>query len=123
MLEILQARDYKKYIPIIEKLNIDDDLISVVEAVDKNEVLGYGIYRFEDAKLIIEDVECNDDFYLLDGIIRSILYLAMSNGIDSAVFNVSGKYKTDCQKIINTSQNCIESISTFMNNCKNCNKK
>ena len=45
MLEILQARSFKNYSSIFEELKISDEIVSVVEAVDRNEVIGFS-YNF-----------------------------------------------------------------------------
>lgn len=120
MLEIVQAKDYKNYSNLFEKLKIADEIVSVVEALDKNQVIGYGIYHFNDKEVILDYVDSNNDNYLYDGIVRSILYLAMTNNINRALFNILDTETIKKLGFINENNNCIENITEFMDKCKNC---
>lgn len=121
MLEIVQAKDYKKYSELFEKLKIEDEIISVVEAMDNKNVIGCGIYHFDDKSVIIDYIDSGDDLQLYDGIVRSILFLAMNNGINSAVFNIDDYSSLIKLKFINGKDKFINNINNFMNNCKKCN--
>ena len=79
MLEILQARDYKKYSSIFDEIGFEDEIISVAEAVDNGNIIGFGIYHFDDEYVIVDYVDSNDDTDIFDGIVRSILFLASYN--------------------------------------------
>jgi len=120
MLEIVQAKDYKNYYNLFEKLKIADEIVSVVEALDKNQVIGYGIYHYNDKEVILDYVDSNNDNYLYDGIVRSILYLAMTNNINRALFNILDTETIKKLGFINENNNCIENITEFMDKCKNC---
>ncbi|MFA5658904.1 MAG: hypothetical protein WC900_06430 [Oscillospiraceae bacterium] len=122
MLEIKQTRNISNYEKILDKLGIRNQAASVVEAYDKNEITGFGIYRFENGKVIIEHAESGDDLYLFDGIIRSMLFIAMTSGIEEAVFNLSCNELLLRLGFVKDNEKCIYSISDFMNNCKNCGK-
>lgn len=122
MLEILQAKDYKNYYGLFDKLGISDEIVSVVEAMDKDNVIGFGIYHFAEKSVAIDYVESNGDLYLYDGIVRSILFLALTNNIDSAVFNMQDKTEAIRLGLIAENDNTLTSIDYFMNNCKNCKK-
>lgn len=122
MLEIIQARDFKKYSSLIEGLKLSDEIISIVEAIDKGQAIGCGIYHYGEKMVIIDYIDSHDDKYLYDGIIRTILFLAMSNGINSAEFNIAEKTILKDLKFVNNNDYYIQSIAEFMNNCKNCKK-
>ena len=122
MLEIVQAHDFKKYQEIIKTLDIADEIISIVEALDKNEVIGFGIYHYNSDKVIIDFVESYEDKYLYDGIVRSILFLAITNNINCAEFKVVKNQVLIELGFVNENDNYIQNISDFMDKCKNCKK-
>ena len=92
-----------------------DEIVSVVEAVDRNEVIGFGIYHFNDENVVIDYVESNNDEYLYDGIVRSILFLAINNNIDNAIFNIQNTNVLKNLGFISESSNCLQNITEFMN--------
>lgn len=125
MLEILQARNKEKYKDRISELNLDFDLSFVVEATDEDSLLGFGIYHFgidEDYNPVVEIdyVFYNSDILLLDGIVRSILFLAMMKQIDKAKFNLA--QTDDLLKLgfVQNNYNYLDSIAKFMSKCKSC---
>lgn len=125
MLEILQARNKEKYKDRISELNLDFDLSFVVEATDEGSSLGFGIYHFgidEDYNPVVEIdyVFYNSDILLLDGIVRSILFLAMMKQIDKAKFNLT--QTDDLLKLgfVQNNYNYLDSIEKFMSKCKSC---
>lgn len=122
MLEIIQAKDFTPYYSLIEKLNIDDDIISVAEAFDYGNVIGYGIYHYKDDYVIINYIDSKDDLCLYDGIVRSILFLAFNNGINKAIFTLDDTSFIEKLKFVNNGQKCINNIDKILSNCKNCKK-
>ena len=122
MLEIVQARDYKKYYKLFEELNIADEIVSVAEAMDNGNVIGFGIYHYIDKSVVINYIDSKSDLELYDGIARTILFLALNNNINSAVFNISDKINLIKLRFISENENTIENIANFMDTCKNCKK-
>ena len=122
MLEIVQAKDFTPYYPLLKKLNIDDDIISIAEALDKGKVIGYGIYHYDKDCVLINYIESNDDLYLYDGIVRSILFLAQNNGINKAIFKLEDTSVVERLKFVDSGDKCINNIDKILSNCKNCNK-
>ena len=122
MLTIIQARDFKPYSELVDKLFNGQELPCIAEAIDNEKVLGFIIYHFEDEKVIIDYVDADKDLYLYDGLVRSVLFLAMNNEIEVAEFRVEDK--TDLKKLgfVKDSDNLLTSIDSFMSNCKNCKK-
>ncbi len=120
MLEIVQAKDFKKYSNLIGELGIGDELISIAEALDKNEVIGFGIYHYGDGKVIIDYVDSKGDLYLYDGIVRSILFLAMTNKVNIAFFNISDTKMLMDLSFVKGDNKYLENITEFMDKCKNC---
>lgn len=125
MLEILQARNKEKYKDRILKLNLDFDLSFVVEATDEGSSLGFGIYHFgidEDYNPVVEIdyVFDNSDILLLDGIVRSILFLAMMKQIDKAKFNLTQTDELLKLGFVQNNYNYLDSIAKFMSKCKSC---
>lgn len=122
MLEIVQARDYKNYYKLFEELNISDEIVSVAEAMDNGNVIGFGIYHYNDNSVVINYIDSKSDLELYDGITRTILFLALNNNINSAVFNISDKINLIKLRFISENENTIENIANFMDICKNCKK-
>lgn len=125
MLEILQARNKENYINKISELKLDFNNSFVVEATDKGKTSGYGIYHFgidEDYNPIVEIdyVFDNSDILLLDGIIRSVLFLAMMKGIDKAKFNLTQNSELLKLGFVQNNYNYLNSIDKFMSKCKSC---
>lgn len=122
MLEILQAKDYKKYYPLFEKLGIQDEIVSVVEAQNNNEVIGYGVYYFKGDTQIICEINCNDDKYLYDGIVRAILFIAFTNNINKAEFKLDDYSLLKELNLVYESDKNISNIIDFFDKCKDCKK-
>lgn len=122
MLQILQTRNIESYKNKIEELSLTDSFPSVVEATDNDKVIGVGIYHmdFEKGAVSIDYCEWNDDIMLLDGIIRSILFLVMLRGIEKAVF--SNALKNECRKLgfVKDDTLMLDGISGMLDGCKHC---
>lgn len=125
MLEILQARNKENYREKISNLNLDYDSTFAVEATDEGNSLGYGIYHFvvdENYTPIVEIdyVFDNSDILLLDGIIRSVLFLAMMRNVDKAKFNLTQTDEILKLGFVQNNYNYLDSIAKFMSKCKSC---
>ena len=124
MLQILQTRNMENYADKIAGLELAEKYPNVVEAIDNDKITGIGIYHmnFEENRIVIDYAEYGNDLVLLDGIIRSILYLAMLRNIDSARFDLP---QIDDVRKLGFVQNCgnlLEPVSDFMSKCKSCGK-
>lgn len=122
MLQILQTRNPEKYTAEISQLKISDNNPNVVEAVDNDCVIGFGIYYFAEKSLVIEKVECDGDLSVWDGIARAVLFLGMLKGVDSAVFSKSCAHNAQRLGFVPKGSNLLEPVSGFMSKCKNCGK-
>ena len=125
MLEILQTKNKENYKDKITELGLDFDTAFVVDATDEGSSIGYGIYHFgiddEYNPLVEVDlVQDNSDILLFDGIIRSILFLAMMKGIAKARFNLTQTDKLIKLGFVQNNYNCLDSIEEFMSKCKSC---
>lgn len=125
MLEILQAKNKENYREKISQLNLDFKSAFVVEATDEGNSLGYGIYHFavdEDYTPIVEIdyVFDNSDILLLDGIIRSVLFLAMMRNVDKAKFGLAQTDEIAKLGFVQNNYNYLDSIAKFMSKCKSC---
>lgn len=122
MLEIIQAKDTEKYNDIFRTLGIEDINPSVFEAMTGGEVSGYGIYHYEKDTVVIYEIY-TDDLYLYDGIVRSILFKALTKDIKKARFEVKENERLIKLHFITSDNQIIDNIDYFMNNCKNCKKQ
>ena len=120
MLEIHQQNDISSYSQYLYKLNIPQNDIQVIEAVDKGSIIGFAIFTYNGDTVKIFYLDYNNDKYLCDGIIRTILLKASLLNIDKAEF------LTDSLGIIEElgfiqKGNCIlSSIKSVMDGCRNC---
>lgn len=122
MLEILQTKNFEKYIDKLDKMKILDKFPNVVEATDKDEILGLGIYHFDDDAVVLDEIEANGDLYLYDGIVRSILFLAMMKEIDVAKFNLCDMTNVTKLGFVKDDEKTLSPITGFMSKCKSCGK-
>lgn len=125
MLEILQAKNKEKYRDKITQLNLDFDTSFAVEAADEGNSLGYGIYHFDidddyNPLVEIDYIYDNSDILLLDGIIRSILFLAMMRQVDKAKFSLTQTDEIAKLGFVQNNYNYLDSIAKFMSKCKSC---
>lgn len=124
MLQILQTRHLENYTTLIDELGLSDEAVSVVEATEGDEVIGIGVYHidFMTSQVVIDHAQYGD-ILLGDGIYRSILFLAVMKGIESARFELRDKMLADdCIKLgfISESSNALENISDILDGCKDC---
>lgn len=121
MLEIRPAKDYSLYKNIIDSIDFSGDrLVCIAEAVDKDKVIGYGIYYFTDVSVVIKHVESYNDLYLYDGIVRSVLFMASNNGIDTAVIDLHDMSIVEKLHFVSVGEKCIKNIDNILSNCKTC---
>lgn len=117
MLEIHECSDYRAYSAQLEKIDVLCPVI--VESYDGDKITGYGIYSCEPEKAVVYDFSDTDDLYLLDGIIRTMLFKASVMGIEYAEFDVADEHKRGLLEKLKYSRT-IESLSEFFSGCKNC---
>lgn len=122
MLQILQAKSFKPYQDIISSLGVEDEVFSIVEAVDNGEVTGFAIYHFSNDSVILDYCTSSGDLYLYDGLVRSVLFLAVNNGIEKAVFNIEDRNEIEVLGFVQKCHNLLSDLSGFLNNCKSCKK-
>ncbi len=84
MLEILKQPDRSTYLDIIKGLGIDEESAQISESIDDGRVTGYSVYCFERGSIVVYTVSPADDLLLADGILRSVLFLAVLRGVESA---------------------------------------
>ena len=117
MLEIHECRDNSAYKKQLDMIDCDD--AAVVEAFENGENTGYGIYSLSPFKVIIYDFSDTDNLYLLDGIIRAMLFKACLKNIYYAVFDIKDENKKKLLEALSLDDE-IESLSDFFSGCKNC---
>ncbi len=122
MLEIHQKIDINGYTGYLYELGLSADEAKIIEAFDNEKVIGFSIFRYFEDKIQISIVECNDDKYLFDGIIRTALFKASLLGIDKAEFLMTDLKFAEALGFINNGSNCLSSIQSVMNGCKSCKK-
>lgn len=122
MLQILQTKNFNNYIEKLEKMGILDKFPNVVEATDKGEIIGLGIYHFEEKMVVVDEISAENDLYLYDGIVRAILFLAMMKGIDIAKFNLTDMTQVKKLKFVKDDENILSPVTSFMSKCKSCGK-
>lgn len=122
MLQILQSNNTENYKEQFDRLDAFDVDLKLVEAVDGDDILGSGIYHFEDGKLVVDHVDSKGDLCLFDGIVRSVLFLAMLKGIDIAELRLEDMEYAVKLGFVQNNDNFIQSITNFMSKCKSCGK-
>ena len=81
-----------------------------------------GIYAVYPEQITIYDFDGND-FDIIDGIIRTILFKGQFKGINSCEFKLVDNDKNKIAADLNFIENrggYIRNIDEFMNNCKKC---
>lgn len=120
MLEIKPAEDIAKYANKLHEheILIEDALVFIAQ---DGEEIGHLISYIDDGTLHIMEVECADDTYLYDGIIRAALNAARNRNIDKAVFHLDDVEKIEKLCFVADGEKDIKSIEKFLSKCKNCN--
>lgn len=122
MLEIHQRSDENGYEKLLGGLDAEGG-VKIIEAFDKGEVIGFGIFSYDGGALNLYKISAGGDLYLFDGIVRSALFKASLNGIEKAEVKSRAPEEIESYKKLNfiSGDNfIIEPISQFMNGCKNC---
>lgn len=85
MIEILPYRDKKQIEPLFieNKIEYNEDCIAI-KATDKDTLIGYALFSISKDKLSLFYLETFNDFYLVDGIVRSALHVGVENGVTEA---------------------------------------
>lgn len=123
MLEIHQRNDIKGYEKYLSDFQLDSDSVKIIEAFDKEEVIGFAIFTYGDDALNLYTVSAGGDLYLFDGLARSALFKASLLGIERAEIKTADSSELEMYrklKFIGENDLTIPSISHFMNGCKNC---
>lgn len=88
MISVLPCRDKTKIEELFKKHNlITDEFSGCVIASQKDECLGYCLYRFTKSSMTIFAVEPQSDVPLADGILRSALHVAAENFVLDAFYD------------------------------------
>ncbi len=122
MLQILQTKHIENYSQMIEEMRLSDLFPNVVEATDKEEVIGIGVYHFDNDIVVLDKVDSNGDLYLYDGIVRAVLFLAMMKGIDTARFDLTDLKNAKKLGFVQNNDNILSDLNGFMSKCKSCGK-
>ena len=120
MLEIHERQDTIGYESVVN--GIQSEGLHIVESINGSEINGYGVYSLNEGELAVHDYSSND-WAIVDGIVRTILFKGMLGGINSCKFLVRDAEKQEQLKklgFISDTQKNIEDINDFMSNCKNC---
>ena len=126
MLEIHERQDTVGYESITQRIN--NGSIHIVESLNGSEVNGYGIYSIEangeTQEICIYDYS-SDEWDIIDGLIRTILFKGMLGGInkcDFRLFNNEKMAKLIKLGFITEERLSIDDINDFMSGCKSCGK-
>ena len=122
MLQILQTKNIENYWEMLEEMGLADLFPNVVEATDKGEVIGLGVYHFDNDVVVLDKVDSNGDLYLYDGIVRAVLFLAMMKGIDTARFDMQDLENAKKLGFVQNNDNILNDLNGFMSKCKSCGK-
>mgnify|MGYP003506070750 FL=1 len=119
MLEIRQKNDIAGYAGYIWDYQLTADEIQIVEAFEKEKVIGFCIYSYTEDSVEIYHAKYGDNISLFDGIIRTVLFKAFLKGINKARYHFEDMllYKL---KLADDYSNTLSSIENVMNNCGNC---
>lgn len=120
MLQILKKEGTEGYESILESLGIaDNPNVRISEAVDGNDISGYGIYEITPSEMIIYAVSDGGDLMLADGILRSILFLGALKGIEKAEFKAGSESFPKRLAMIKEGT-VLDPISDVFNGCQSC---
>ncbi len=123
MLEIHEVKDILYYKKIADRLPVHPQYPKAVEALSsEGEIIGSGIYSYDNDAVVIYTCDYGDDWCLGDGILRSILFKAMLKGVDKGVClaEKDGVNLFIKMKYTKPDINIIESINDFLSGCRNC---
>ena len=121
MLEIHACENKEKYLDIIGGSSYPVDDIRVLEAFENDSVSGSAVYVQQAERFILLDVRADNDLYLYDGIVRTVLFKAIIAGVDRII--IDDRMQTDNLvrlRFIKSDSKELTDLQEFMNNCKNC---
>mgnify|MGYP000021180684 FL=1 len=121
MLEIQEKFSSDGYENVIAEAGSKN--LHITEAMDKNNVIGFIAYAYNDDAVIIYDFDDGGDLYLCDGLVRSVLFKGCLKGLDSAVFEVKDKTKFARLKslsFVKDNHKILDNMNEFMDKCKKC---
>jgi len=122
LLQILQTKHIENYAQMIDEMGLSELYPSIVEATDKDEIIGIGVYHFESDTGVLDKVDSNGDLYLYDGIVRAVLFLAMMKGIDTARFDLFDLDNAKKLGFVQNNDNILSDLNGYMSKCKSCGK-
>lgn len=121
MLQIVKRESNVGYESVLSDLGLlDNKSIKISEAVSGDSVDGYIIYEFVDDAVKVYDINANGDLMLLDGLVRSALFLAAMSGIEKAEFLQADKTDLLRLRFVTESCNVLEPISEKLGGCEHC---
>ena len=126
MLEIHERNDTNGYEAVVG--SITNGTVHIVESLNKGDVNGYGVYTTDgtaDAQHIVIYDYSGEEWDIIDGVIRTILFKGMLGGINKCDFRISDNDKmAKLTKLgfITADRLSIDDINDFMSGCKSCKK-
>lgn len=88
MISVIPCHDSEKIICLFNKHNlVADEFSGCVIANEKENVLGYCLYRLDKKTITVFAVEPQNDIPLADGILRSALHVAAENFVLDAFYD------------------------------------
>lgn len=127
MLEIHERHDTNGYETIVGQ--ITSGTVHIVESLDKGNVNGYGVYTadaVDDTQVIVIYDYSGEEWDIIDGVIRTILFKGMLGGINKCEFRITDsekKAKLIKLGFITEDRLSVDDINDFMSGCKSCGKK
>lgn len=120
MLQIIKKDGLDGYEKVISDLGLSGNPnIRVSEAVNGDEINGFGVYELSADALTIYIISHGSDLMLADGILRSILFLAAVKGVEKAVFERGSEDIAKRLGIIK-SGTVLEPVSEVFGGCEDC---
>jgi len=120
MLQILKQENKQGYLTKLAELGLDPEKVSVSEAIDGGNVIGFGIYELTSDSIMIHCIEPQNDLVLFDGIARSVMFLAVLKGIEKAEYRYDTRKNAALLKFITDEKPYLEPISSIFNGCEGC---
>lgn len=118
MLEIHACKDIRLYTNFLAEHNLPPYAF-VVEAFNKDAVVGFGIFEYGDDFVKLFAIEC-EELSLYDGIARTILFKASMKGIDKAEFLLEDMAPIYSLKLLKKGDRTLPSIQDVMGGCESC---
>ena len=120
MLEIRQKNDITGYAGYLWDYQLTADEIQIVEAFEKEKVIGFCIYSYTEDSVEIYHAKYGDNISLFDCIIRTVLFKAFLKGINKARYHFNDMSLLYKLKLADDYGITLSSIENVMNSCGNC---